>query len=397
MKAQTAQLHPESLRHLGKGHPWVIKDKYTEQFRAKERFIFAEAKNRQRFVLLGDTAHPKIKARLWKTLNKNDNDEFDFIEELSHRLKESIQKRLPLIQSQERENILLTFGEGDLLPGLFLLLLKDGIVIQSYARYWKKFQKDLVPLIRTTLEKMDIPLSWLAWQERDLNKDSPLTPLWGKMPQTIEVKEFGVTYLVNLTQGYDLGLYTDMSAVRSGLNYDWKNKKVLNLYCYTGAWSLYPLERGADQVTSIDLSEKYIEWLEENLRLNSQLVESKHRSMITDVKSGLKDLIKEGKTFDFIFCDPPSFSSDGKKTSTSLKAYKELLPLFQNLLNDKGEALCFINTHSVTRNKFEEQMSQYLKGTSFSVTGKLGLKADCPLLKNFPEGDYLKGLRIKKN
>lgn len=395
MKPQNVLLHPESLRHLAKGHPWVIKDKYTESIKAKERFISAQAKGGQQFLLLGDTAHPRIKARLWKTL-QGEHD-FDFYDELRCRLEDAVKKRLAFIKSPQRQNLFLAFGEADYLPGLFLLLLKDGLVIQSYARFWKKFQKDLMPMIRSVLEEQEIPLSWIAWQERDLSKDTPLTPLWRKMPQEIQVQEYGVTYLIKLTQSYDIGLYTDMAAIRDNLNYNWQGKRILNLYCYTGAWSLYPLAQGASHVTSIDLSEKYINWLEENLKLNPQLAAQKHCSIISDVKSALKELKRQGESFDFIFCDPPSFSSDGKKTSTSLKAYKELIPLFEDLLNKQGEALCFINTHSVTRAKFEDQMAQYLKASSFKQKDHHKLQGDCPLLKNFPEGDYLKGVRIIKN
>ncbi|MCF8059354.1 MAG: class I SAM-dependent methyltransferase [Bacteriovoracaceae bacterium] len=391
MKPQVVSLHPESLRHLAKGHPWIIKDQYTERFRAKDRFISAKGKKNEEFFLIADTAHPKIKARFWKI---NTTTDFNFLDELKERLKLSFSKRKDLVDSKERENIFLCFGEADLIPGLFILLLKDGLIIQSYARYWKKYQKEITPFLRSLSEQNQYGVNWIAWQERDDSKETPINPIWGKVPSELEVSEFGVKYILKLNQGYDLGLYSDMSAIRRNLEYNWENKKVLNLYSYTGAWSLYPLKRGASKVTSVDLSEKYINWLEQNVDLNN--FSEHHQSIISDTLQALINLKKQNESFDFIVCDPPSFSSDGKKTTTSLKAYQLLVPLFSDLLRTKGEALCFINTHSITRKKYDETMREYCQNTELKIIKKIKLQDDCPLLDYFPEGDYLKGLILKK-
>lgn len=403
MKLNLAELHPESLRHLQRGHPWVVKDKFTERFKAKERFLIAQGARQQNFILISDTAHPKVKARLWQTITHGDNKAGDdyleiFLDELKERLGTAFSKRADLIKAGARENLFLLFGEGDHIPGLFILYFNGGLVLQSYARFWKKFQKDLVPMIRESLNACDLEPSWIAWQERDLDKDSPLHPVWGKMPQEMTLKEFGVEYLLKFNQGYDLGLYTDMSAIREKIDIKWENKKVINLYSYTGAWSLYPLKKGAKEVVSIDLSSKYLDWLDENLELNPALTsESKiHKRMDKDCTKALKELIKNDESFDIIFCDPPSFSSDGKKTSSALKSYQELIPLFEKLLSPDGLAVCFINTHSVTRKKFEEKIREYIRGTNFKVIKKLSLEDDCPRLPNFPEGDYLKGILLKR-
>lgn len=404
MKLNPAELHPESLRHLQKGHPWVVKDKYTERFKAKERFLIAEGVRQQNFILISDTAHPKVKARLWQTVEAGQfkaGQDYQgiFIEELRQRLKSAFEKRKEIIKSGARENAFLLFGEGDQVPGLFILYFKGGIVLQSYARLWKKFQKDLVPMIKEILNESGLEPSWIAWQERDLDKDSPLHPVWGKMPEEMTLQEFGVQYLLKFNQGYDLGLYTDMSAIRDGLDINWDGKKVINLYSYTGAWSLYPLKMGAKEVISVDLSSKYLDWLDENINLNPSLLseDKVHHRMDKDCTKALKELIKTNSKFDIIFCDPPSFSSDGKKTSSALKSYQELIPLFDELLGPGGMAICFINTHSVTRKKFEERMRDYIKGSDLKVIKKLSLEEDCPRLPHFPEGDYLKGILLKKN
>lgn len=132
-------LHPASYKYLLKGHPWIIKDNFTAKFRAKDRLLWAtDKKTGKQFTLLNDTAHPKIKARFWSV---GHIDLEQFREDLLARIQSACMKRKENIN--ERDDVFLTFGEADRLSGLFLLLLKDGIVIQSYSKIWKKYQKIL--------------------------------------------------------------------------------------------------------------------------------------------------------------------------------------------------------------------------------------------------------------
>jgi 23S rRNA (cytosine1962-C5)-methyltransferase len=106
--------------------------------------------------------------------------------------------------------------------------------------------------------------------------------------------------------------------------------------------------------------------------------------------------IKEGKKFDLIICDPPSASSDGKKMTSAIDSYKELVPKISNSLNKGGKAIIFLNTHSITRKSFEDKIKNYIGDQKISITGALKLSHDCPSLKGFVEGDYLKGLVLLK-
>lgn len=393
---QYVELHPASYRHLNEGHPWVIKDKFTESFRAKARFLVAkDPKGNKQFVLLNDTAHPKIKARLWKSQESELGDlSEEFLKDLKERLVTSIEKRSEVLKGAERDNVFLAFGEADELPGLFLLKLGQGLIIQSYACYWRKFQKELMPLLKELKDHLSLGIDWISWQEREDSKTSLLQPLLGKMPEEMTIQEWGVQYNIKLTQGYDLGLYTDMSAIREKCKNDFQGKTLLNLYSYTGAWSLFALSKGAKEVVSSDLSRKYLDWLEENIALNK--FEGKHTSIEGDNLTTLRNLIKEGKTFDRILCDPPSFSSDKKKTTSALKAYEEILPLLSELTSPDGKIICFLNTHSVGWNKYESKIREISGSLGFKLEGKLKLGVDCPVKKGFPEGNYLKGIILKK-
>lgn len=376
------KLHPLSLKHLAKGHPWIIKDQYTERFPSKQHLLHVSHQGKQ-FTLLHDSKHPEIKARLWHGQSSS-WEHFD--RELESRLQSAFSKRNSI---HDRENFYLLFGEADYVPGLFIQWLKEGILIQSYSSFWKRMQKTLVPLIRQLLEGRE--LKWVLWQDRDHIRENNLKPLWGKVPDDILLTEYGVNYKVAFNQGYDIGLYSDMSSLRKKYRASFQGKKVLNLYSYTGAWSLFALKQGAESVTSVDLSRPYLDWLLENLKLNNFTA---HHDLCMDTYSALKLLLKQEQSFDIIVCDPPSFSSDGEKATPAMSAYKTILPLCEELLSPKGRMLCFLNTHRITREKYRQKVQSYQH--NLKIIGENGLGDDCPTLEGFPEGDYLKCLELEK-
>lgn len=173
---------------------------------------------------------------------------------------------------------------------------------------------------------------------------------------------------------------------------------VLNLYSYTGAFSLWAMKLGATNVVSVDLSPKYIEWLQQNIALNPDLNHIHHESMIKSVDEALNDLKTNNKTFDFIICDPPSSSSDGEKRTSAVKAYRDLLEKMDLLLKVSGKLVIFLNTHQVAQDKFDRILKDYLSELklNYKMITRLHLSQDCPTLKGFPEGSYLKGIVLEK-
>lgn len=386
------ELHPASYKYLLKGHPWIIKDNYTEKFRAKDRLLWTtDKKSGKQFTLLNDTAHPKIKARFWST-GHVDLEQFQI--DLRNRLRNAFNKRVDLLS--QREDIFLSVGEADRLSGLVILKLGQGILIQSYSKLWKKFQKDMVPYLRDELAvELQMEVSWIAWQDRETEAQSKLTPLWGKMPEEFTLREFNTEYKVKLAGGHDLGIYPDMAAIRKRFSYAFEGKRVLNLYSYTGAWSLYPYSAGASFVTSVDLSPKYMDWLKENIQINDYDMND-FDFKVGDVIDSMKELVASGEKFDFIICDPPSFSSDGKKTTTALKNYENIFPFLQKLISDEGQALLFINTHGLSKEKFEVTMNGFSQKARLRKVKSITPSEDIRSLEGFPEGDYLKGILYQK-
>src|SRR5690606_10805468 len=305
-----------------------------------------------------------------------------------------------LEQAQARENYYLCFGEADQLPGLFIIRLKDRVLIQFYTGFWLRYKS----IIQTTIQEVYPEISddhiWfqLRGETKELQKRPQNAVEQGRKDE-FHLNEFGMQYLIRLGSSYDTGLYTDMSSVRDTLKDEiTPDSKVLNLYSYTGAFSLWALKLGAQQVTSVDLSPKYIEWLQQNLGLNPEIDANKHEAIVKACDEALDELATNGKTYNFIICDPPSSSSDGQKRTSAIKAYKDLISKMDKVLEQKGKMVIFLNTHQVSAPKFEKQIGDYLKelGLHYKIGKKLGLAQDCPTLKGFPEGNYLKGMILQK-
>jgi 23S rRNA (cytosine1962-C5)-methyltransferase len=392
-------IHPDSIKHTKKGHPWIIDDSFTKQFPKTNLFLIGiHPKTKEETVLfINDWRHPKIKGRVWSHqepfVEKIKNFEYD----LGTRLESSLIKRIESNVQTERDNFYWIFGEADLIPGLFIQFMGDMVLIQTFASFWFPLQFTVTKHVQRLLEKHLTDKEYkVILQERFPGGKEDIKKISKKISDNLDchITEFGIKYEVKPFDGNDPGIYTDAASVRKKMKpYFEEAKNVLNLYSYTGAFSLQGLKHERE-VTSVDLSSKYMSWLEKNIRLNE--FKTKHTSMVMSSEQALKKLLKSEKKFDLIICDPPSSSTDGKKITQALKKYEDLVPLILNNLENKGHAALFLNTHSVSKKKFQEKILELIKGKA-KIVNEFKLGEDCPTLKGFPEGNYLKVLIIKKS
>ena len=400
-KIPECQIHPVSIKLLRQGHPWITPDSYSNRFPRKNEFVIAlDEKRRPMALLIHDPHHKNVKARLWTTKYPFERETQNFTAGIQARIDLAIEKRQQMKELKERENFYLVFGEADQLPGLFIQKLNDRILIQFYTAFWNRYKTVIQAAIQDIFPEIKDENFWfqLRGETRELQK-LPVNAVDINRRDEFHLSEFGNQYLVRLGSSYDHGLYTDMSSVRFTLQkLVHQDSRVLNLYSYTGAYSLWALKLGAQQVTSVDLSPKYIEWLQQNLGLNHELDTTKHDALTMSVDDALEKLKGEEKQFDLIICDPPSSSSDGDKRTSAIKAYRDLLIKMDKVLAQRGVLVIFLNTHQTTAHKFERVIQDYLKELNLKYKSglKLNLGQDCPTLKGFPEGSYLKGLVLEK-
>ncbi|HUP14251.1 MAG TPA: class I SAM-dependent methyltransferase [Niastella sp.] len=146
------------------------------------------------------------------------------------------------------------------------------------------------------------------------------------------VEEAGLKFKVNLSDYLDTGLFLDHRITRGMVREEAINKRVLNLFCYTGSFSVYAAAGGAADVTSVDLSKTYLQWAEENMRLNNFFKEEKHHFIHADVKQYLDTLAPA--SFDLVVMDPPTFSN-----SKRMKDFLDIQRDHAELLNKTVQAL----------------------------------------------------------
>jgi 23S rRNA (cytosine1962-C5)-methyltransferase len=188
-------------------------------------------------------------------------------------------------------------------------------------------------------------------------------------------------FLVNLCDYLDTGLFLDHRTTRQMVREQSGGKRVLNLFCYTGSFSIYAIDGGATKVVSVDLSKTYLAWTERNRILNFPAYEN-HTIVHADVLQYLKELPAE--SFDLIVMDPPTFSNS-KRMEEILDIQRDHVGLINDCLKalSKGGQLYFSTNY--TKFKLEEQRlhSSSIKDitkatTPFDFTGKL--KRQCFLL-----------------
>ena len=156
------------------------------------------------------------------------------------------------------------------------------------------------------------------------------------------VMENGLKFIVNLSDYLDTGLFLDHRITRQIIREIAKDRKVLNLFCYTGSFSMYAAAGGASTITSIDLSKTYLDWAERNMQLNFPQYKA-HRLLQADVKQELENI--PSNSYDLIIMDPPTFSNS-KRMNDFLDVQKDHVKLINNCLRIlKEEGVLFFSTN----------------------------------------------------
>ncbi|MGE5423770.1 MAG: class I SAM-dependent rRNA methyltransferase, partial [Syntrophothermus sp.] len=172
-----------------------------------------------------------------------------------------------------------------------------------------------------------------------------------------------------------------------------QNKKVLNCFCYSGAFSVYALKGGAKHVISVDSSRQAIDWTEENMRINA-IDSSKHSEVVADVK---RFIANSDEKFDLIILDPPAFAKHHHITNNALKAYAFINARAMEKLNPGGILFTFSCSQAISREMFQSaiQSAAIETGKNMKILHRLSQGADHPVGIFHPEGDYLKGLVLQ--
>ncbi len=158
------------------------------------------------------------------------------------------------------------------------------------------------------------------------------------------VPESGLSFIINLTDYLDTGLFLDHRVTRGMVRADARGKDVLNLFCYTGSFSVYAAAGGARTVTSVDLSKTYLHWAKRNMQYNKLYRDEEHEFIHGDVIEWLDYMPAEG--YDLIVCDPPTFSNS-KRMEDNFDVQRDHVALLKKLLKGcrDGGKIYFSNNY----------------------------------------------------
>ena len=335
----------------------------------------------------------QIRARVWSFDPKQTIDAAFFTE----RIELACAARAPLLDAKHTACRLI-HGESDQLPGVIADRYGDTIVIQLLAAgadAWRDAIADAlvgVTRARCIYERSDADVRALE------GLASRVGVVRGALPEAIDIVEAGICYRIDVVGGQKTGFYLDQRDNRGFVGAHARGRRVLNAFCYTGGFTLAALVGGAASVLSIDSSADALRGARENLALNPSLDSTRASWSEADVFSELRELRNRGAAFDVIVLDPPKFAPTAAHAQRAARAYKDINLLALKLLSPGGLLVTFSCSGGIDAALFQKIVAGAAQDAAInaSIIGRLGPSADHPVALAFPEGDYLKGLVVRK-
>ena len=292
----------------------------------------------------------------------------------------------------------LVHGEGDNLPGLIVDYYNGVCVMQAHSagmfRSRKQICDALVSLYGDGLKAVYDKSSGTVPFKAGLNPvDGYLYKKEGFDDAGFTVREHGHSFVVDWTEGQKTGFFLDQRENRALVEKFAKDRNVLNLFCYTGGFSIYALAGGAAHVDSVDSSKKAMSLVDRNVALNGFSPDS-HTSLCCDAIDYLKS-VPEGK-YDLMIVDPPAFAKHRGALNNALRAYQRLNAAAISKVAPGGIVFTFSCSQVVDKEAFALAVFSAAAQCrrSVRILDRLNQPADHAVNIYHPEGEYLKGLLL---
>lgn len=288
-------------------------------------------------------------------------------------------------------------GEGDGIGGLTIDYFDGFYLINWYSEGIYQFKDDVVQSLENLVEFKGI------YEKKRFNTDGKyiddddfVTGERGEFP--IIAKENDVNFAVYLNDGAMVGVFLDQRDVRRTIRDKYAHgKNVLNLFSYTGAFSVFAALGGAGKTTSVDLANRSRPKTIEQFSVNGIDYEAQD-IVVMDVFKYFNYVVKKGFKFDLVILDPPSFARSKKHTFSAAKDYKDLLKETIAITEDGGVIVASTNSSAFGMGKFKgfiETAFQEMNG-GYEILEEFTLPKDFKTIASFKEGNYLKVVFIKK-
>lgn len=379
----------ESLKRF---HPWVFSGAIAgANGKLNEGDIVRIVSNENELMGYGHYQIGSIAVRML-TFREEKIDHAFWVTRLSEALR--LRKALQLTGRADNNIYRLVHGEGDRLPGLVIDVYGKTAVMQAHSVGMHMSREQIADalieasegLIENVYYKSETTLPFKA----DLHQENGF--LRGHDEGNVAV-ENGLKFHIDWLRGQKTGFFVDQRENRSLLEHYAKGRNVLNMFCYTGGFSVYAMRGGANLVHSVDSSAKAIDLTRANAEMNFP-GDARHEAFAEDA---FKFLEQAGSNYDLIVLDPPAFAKHKDALPRALKGYTRLNAIAFRKIKPGGIVFTFSCSQAVNKDQFRLAVftAAAQSGRHVRILHQLHQPADHPINIYHPEGEYLKGLVLE--
>jgi 23S rRNA (cytosine1962-C5)-methyltransferase len=379
-------------RAIRGGHPWIYRDALAASPRIADGSVVLVAGADGRPLARGfwDATSP-IAVRILGPAG-----ELELERELDRRSTEALARRLAAIDRRQTDAFRWIHGEADALPGVHVDVYGSALSIRYDGGGARAFYRDLPARLRETARRAGLTVdAILERRPRGRSGDTGgerTLALYGTPPDgEIEIRENGLRFGADLWRGQKGGLFLDQRENRALVRTLAHGRRVLNLFGYTGGFSIYAAAGGARSTTTVDVAAPAIAAARRNFERNGLPV-AEARFAAEDAFAFLTRAAAAGERFELVISDPPSFAPSRKALETGLRAYQRLHRLCA-AVTAPGGTLCAASCSShIRRDAFLATVRDGAReaGRRAKIGEVRGAAFDHPVVPQFPEGDYLK-------
>lgn len=387
---------PAAERALRAGHPWLFADAIHTQSHVGQPGDLAVIFDRKgRFLAIGlFDPHSPIRVRILQHDRSAPIDSDWF----AHQLQQAAQRRLSLTGG-DTTGYRLVHGENDGLPGLVLDRYGETLVMKLYTPAWIPHLVTLLPLLQTRWPHRHLVLRlsrWVARLESSLYGLYDGQLLQGDPPiQVVQFQENGLRFEADVVRGQKTGFFLDQRENRARVESLAAGQDVLNVFAYSGGFSLYAARGGARSVISLDSSGPALAAAASHFDLNQHhpaIAATEHHLLTGDAFAQMANLARTGRRFGLVIIDPPAFAKQQSEIQGALSAYQRLMQLGLSVLKSGGQLVMASCSSRVSAEEFFATLHSAAQqaGRPLHEQQRTGHPLDHPI--GFPEGAYLKCL-----
>ena len=373
-----------------RGHPWIFSGAIERADGDPECAGIADVFDSKKNWIARGLYSPKSQIRVRILAWKDEPIDQNFF---SHRLTQALSLREKHLERSTNAYRLIN-AEGDFLPGLIVDRYADFFVCQFFTAGMDLFKDDIV----STLSALGITKGIFERSEGRVREQEGLEPSAGVLtgeapPDLINVEENGFKFLVDVRRGQKTGFFLDQRDSRVFLSSTSRDQEILNVFSYSGAFSVYAFGGGAKEIISIDSSRPALELAEQNLASNG-FAEAPGELLKGDAFAYLKETDRK---FDLIVLDPPSLAHKRSDVTAATGGYKFLNLHALKHLKPGGMLLTFSCSQHLSTDLFQKVVFGAAVDAmrKVSIVKRLGHPIDHPISLHHPEGEYLKGLVLR--